>query len=286
MSLPRATARRSGATVVLESPPPSPDALEQRRFERDRAQALTVIAIIAAPIAAFGITDALLAKSALLLAIMWSVRAATLAGIFMLWRALRRTATRARFERLLFGAQLLGVALAVAVHIGRGPNTLIMTRFELLSVVIYYLMIPGRSRVQAVPAVALSVSSLAFVVFWHVGVSGPEMVSHVVCFVLANVLGLLVGRHRQDTASEEDEAWRALAVAHERLRNTVDELRTLRSVVPICPHCHKVRDSSHAWQQLEAYVSARNGVEFSPILCPSCLVGEFGAVLDRAPATR
>lgn len=284
MTLPHATARRSGASAVLESPPPSPDALAQRRFERDRAQALTVVAILTAPIAAFGIIDALVAKSPLRLAILWSVRGATLAAIFMLWRALRRAPNRARFERLLFAAQLIGVALAVGAHIGRGPGTLIMSRFELLSVVIYYLMIPGRSRVQAVPAMTLSAASLLMLLVWHVDVDAPEMVSQLVCFLLANVLGFLVGRHRQETAAAEDEAWRALTVAHERLRRTVDELRALRSVVPICPQCHKVRDSSHAWQQLEAYVSARDGVEFSPILCPSCLVGEFGAILDNRSA--
>ncbi|MHB8838624.1 MAG: hypothetical protein ACYC7F_06685 [Gemmatimonadaceae bacterium] len=285
MTLPRPSARRSGATAVLESPPPSPDALEQRRFERDRAQALTVVAVLAAPIAAFGIIDALLAKSVLYLAILWSVRGATLVGVAVLWHALRRAASRAQFERLLFFAQLIGVALAVGAHLGRGPNTLIMTRFELLSVVIYYLMIPGRSRVQAVPAVTLSVASSALLLFWHTGVSMAELVSHIICFALANVLGLLVARHRQETAAEEEEAWRALTVAHERLRRTVDELRTLRGVVPICPHCHTVRDTSHAWQQLEAYVAARGDVEFSPILCPSCLVGEFGAVLgDKSAA--
>ena len=68
--------------------------------------------------------------------------------------------------------------------------------------------------------------------------------------------------------------------ARDHLQETVAELRALRAIVPICPHCHKVRDARNAWQQLEAYVASRGDVEFSSILCPSCLVGEFGAVLD------
>ncbi|MHB1311202.1 MAG: hypothetical protein ACYC3L_04220 [Gemmatimonadaceae bacterium] len=261
----------------------TPEALERHRFERDRAQALAVVAVITLPIAAFGIIDAMVAGSGLRLAIYLVVRGATLLALAALWFWLRQAPTRARFERLLFNAQLLGVVLAILSHLGRGRETLLMTRFELLSVVIYYLMIPGRTRVQAVPAIALSVASLTLVLFWHTGVSGPELVSHIVCFALANALGMLVAQHRQATAAEEASAWRALALAHERLQQTVAELRALRGVVPVCPHCHKVRGARNAWQQLEAYVAARGDVEFSPILCPSCLESEFGAVLgDQA----
>jgi hypothetical protein len=262
------------------APAMTPEALEYHRFERDRAQALTVVAVIALPIAAFGIIDFMVAKSGLRLAILWSVRGATLLALGALWLALRDAATRRRFERLLFNAQLIGVALAIASHVGRGAGTLFITRFELVSVVVYYLMIPGRTRMQAVPAITLSVASTAMVLFWHTGVSGPELVSHIVCFSLANALGLLVAHHRHVTAAAEENAWRALVRARDRLQQTVAELRALRGVVPICPQCHKVRDARNAWQQLEAYVAARGDVEFSSILCPSCLVGEFGAVLD------
>lgn len=262
------------------APAMSPEALEWHRFDRDRAQALTVVAVLALPIAAFGIIDFMVAKSGVRLAILWSVRGATLLALGALWYALRDAPTRQRFERLLFGAQLAGVALAIASHLGRGPDSLFITRFELVSVVVYYLMIPGRTRMQAVPAVTLSVASVAMLLFWHTGVSGPELVTHVVCFALANALGLLVAQHKQDTAAAEEAAWRALVRARDHLQQTVAELRALRGVVPICPQCHKVRDARNAWQQLEAYVAARGDVEFSSILCPSCLVGEFGAVLS------
>ncbi|MDP1890007.1 MAG: hypothetical protein Q8K55_03870 [Gemmatimonadaceae bacterium] len=262
------------------APDMAPEALEFHRFERDRAQALTVVAVIALPIAAFGIIDFMVAKSGVRLAILWSVRGATLLALGALWRALRNAPTRQRFERLLFGAQLAGVALAIASHLGRGADSLFITRFELVSVVVYYLMIPGRTRMQAVPAVSLSVASVAMLLFWHTNVSGPEMVSHLVCFGLANALGLLVGQHKQATAAAEEAAWRALVRARDHLQQTVAELRALRGVVPICPQCHKVRDARNAWQQLEAYVASRGDVEFSSILCPSCLVGEFGAVLE------
>lgn len=280
------TASAAAPTPGNELPFPSvpamtPETLERHRFERDRAQALTVVAVLALPIAAFGIIDFMVAKSGVRLAILWSVRGATLLALGALWYALRDAPTRQRFERTLFTAQLIGVALAIASHVGRGPHALFITHFELLSVVVYYLMVPGRTRMQAVPAVTLSVVSVGMVLLWHTGVSGPELVSHVVCFGLANALGLLVARHRQATAAAEEAAWRALVRARDHLQQTVAELWALRGVIPICPHCHKARNAHNAWQQLEAYVAARGGVEFSSILCPSCLVGEFGAVLSN-----
>ncbi|MEK7754128.1 MAG: hypothetical protein AAB654_19545, partial [Acidobacteriota bacterium] len=70
---------------LMELPAMTPEALEWHRFERDRAQALTVVAIIALPIAAFGIIDYMMARSGVRLAILWSVRGAALIALGALW---------------------------------------------------------------------------------------------------------------------------------------------------------------------------------------------------------
>lgn len=287
MTVPRRTpARGTPLTTALTDSSPSPDALEQRRFERDREQARQVLAALAFPLAAFGITDALVAAdNSLLLAVMWSVRALVLVALAFVWYLIGRTVTRGAFERLLFAAQLAGVVISIGTHFGRGADTLVVTRFELLCVVGYYVAMPMRTLFQVVPALTLTFASLGLVAFWHSGVTGPEFISHVVCFALANVLGVLLTTRRKAVEAEEDRAWRALVRARDHLQQTLAELRSLRGIVPICPQCHKVRGAKDAWLQLEAYVASRGDVEFSPILCPSCLVGKFGAVLDHKPVS-
>ena len=282
MTTPRPTPTRGiERTTALADPSPSPDALERRRFERDIEQARQVLAALALPLAAFGINDAIIAGGNLrLLAVMWSVRVLMLVALAAVWYQIGRTTTRVAFERLLFAAQIAGVAIAIGTHFGRGPDSLVVTRFELLCVVGYYVAMPMRTLFQVVPALTMSIASLGLVAFWHTGVTGPEFVSHVVCFALANVLGVLLTTRRKAVEAEEELAWRALVRARDHLQQTVTELRSLRGIVPICPQCHKVRGAKDAWQQLEAYVASRGDVEFSPILCPSCLVGEFGAVLE------
>ena len=62
MTAPRSTpSRGSPLSTALSDPSPSTAALEQRRFERDVEQARQVLAALALPLAAFGITDALVA---------------------------------------------------------------------------------------------------------------------------------------------------------------------------------------------------------------------------------
>ena len=51
----------------------------------------------------------------------------------------------------------------------------------------------------------------------------------------------------------------------------MEEIRTLRGIIPICASCKKVRDDEGAWQQIEAYITSHTESEFSHGICPECL---------------
>jgi hypothetical protein len=55
------------------------------------------------------------------------------------------------------------------------------------------------------------------------------------------------------------------------LEKALSEVKTLRSILPICSHCRKVRDDKGVWSRLEAYVSDRTDTRFSHGMCPDCL---------------
>ena len=60
---------------------------------------------------------------------------------------------------------------------------------------------------------------------------------------------------------------------HERV--LASEVETLRSLLPICTYCSKIRDGKgDEWETLDTYVSKRQG-EFSPGLCPDCAQQHF-----------
>ena len=55
------------------------------------------------------------------------------------------------------------------------------------------------------------------------------------------------------------------------LERALSEVKTLRSLLPMCCHCRKVRDDEGLWSRLEAYVSAHTDTRFTHSLCPDCL---------------
>lgn len=250
---------------------------------RDRQQAVLVLVAISVPLAAFAINDWFAAGGwGPRLAQMWAVRATMLAVLAWIIRVLARCPSRERFERVLFWALNAGALVSIAMHLSRPRDSLVVTRFELLCIVGYYVALPLRTRLRLVPALILTGASTALVIWWHVNVPVMELVSHFICFSLANALGWLISVRGERTDEKEETAWKALVATNKALRSTLTELRALRGIVPICPSCRKVRGSRDAWQQLEAFVAERGDVTFSPILCPSCLEHEFGAVLPDA----
>ena len=56
-----------------------------------------------------------------------------------------------------------------------------------------------------------------------------------------------------------------------RLQKAVDEIKTLRGIIPICSYCKNIRDDAGAWKQMEIYIRDNSNAEFSHGICPDCL---------------
>jgi hypothetical protein len=63
----------------------------------------------------------------------------------------------------------------------------------------------------------------------------------------------------------------ALAERIKELEYALAEIRTLQGLLPICMHCHKIREGKDGWTQLEEYVSQHSEAKFSHGICPECL---------------
>ncbi len=64
--------------------------------------------------------------------------------------------------------------------------------------------------------------------------------------------------------------YRPMSAEVAELANEIAQLKTLEGVVPICMHCHKMRDDQDVWQELEIYLQSHTQAEFSHSLCPEC----------------
>ena len=70
----------------------------------------------------------------------------------------------------------------------------------------------------------------------------------------------------------------ALEEERRQLQQALDEVRTLRGIVPICSYCKKIRDDEGYWNQVEQYVSKHTEAQFSHGICPACLEREMKTI--------
>src|SRR6056297_703144 len=56
-----------------------------------------------------------------------------------------------------------------------------------------------------------------------------------------------------------------------KLRQALDEVKTLKGLLPICAKCKKVRDDEGYWQSVEKYISQKTEAKFTHSICPDCL---------------
>ncbi len=56
----------------------------------------------------------------------------------------------------------------------------------------------------------------------------------------------------------------------EQLQETIDEIKTLSGLLPICASCKKIRDDKGYWNKIELYLMDHTEAEFSHSICPDC----------------
>ncbi len=56
-----------------------------------------------------------------------------------------------------------------------------------------------------------------------------------------------------------------------QLKSALQEVRTLKGLLPICANCKKVRDDEGYWQTVEKYISTKTDARFTHSICPDCL---------------
>jgi len=55
-----------------------------------------------------------------------------------------------------------------------------------------------------------------------------------------------------------------------KLKKSLETIKALQGLIPICAHCKKIRNDKGYWQQLEVYIQDHSEAEFTHGLCPEC----------------
>jgi PAS domain S-box-containing protein len=74
---------------------------------------------------------------------------------------------------------------------------------------------------------------------------------------------------RDITESKRAEDERELLLR--QLQAAAAEVKSLRSILPMCSYCRKIRDDENNWQTVECYINDHTTTKFSHGICPSCM---------------
>jgi DNA-binding response OmpR family regulator len=64
---------------------------------------------------------------------------------------------------------------------------------------------------------------------------------------------------------------RALEKRVQDLQTALDDVKKLKSLLPICMYCKSVRDDQDYWRQIDEYIHTETGTDFSHGICPHCM---------------
>lgn len=154
---------------------------------------------------------------------------------------------------------LLFIALA-RITLGKkvGLMTLILSLATLA--LIAYLTITG-VIVPSIEEEAYYLESAS----WFNAVISFLLLMAMVTIILSSVSNILLAKSLE------------LQLANEKLVLAIDEIRTLRGIIPVCTECKKVRDDSGYWQYLESYIGTQKNIQFTHGLCDKCLEEQYSS---------
>jgi hypothetical protein len=70
--------------------------------------------------------------------------------------------------------------------------------------------------------------------------------------------------------SSRNQYYNLLLAEKVALEAALQQVKTLRGLLPICASCKKIRDDAGYWHGVESYISQHVAVEFSHSICPEC----------------
>ena len=79
---------------------------------------------------------------------------------------------------------------------------------------------------------------------------------------------------------------RELERVNKELKNALNEIKQLHGMLPICSHCHKIRDDEGYWHRVEEYIEQHADVSFTHSLCPDCLVELYPEYAEKVKKRR
>ncbi len=71
----------------------------------------------------------------------------------------------------------------------------------------------------------------------------------------------------------------ALSDRVNELQEALNHVQVLQGILPICMHCHKIRDDKETWLRIENYLVEHADVQFSHGICSDCMDEHYSELM-------
>jgi hypothetical protein len=259
-----------GLWFVFDSPEAENQYWLQRR-ERDLARAKMFVAVVMVAVMIFSVSDYLFfGMSAtwgwLTLARMIGV----ITSVFTLI-ALGRAVTRHQLQWSMLLWSLIMIIVGAYIVSTRPIHYIGHILPAAVFVLVGYFMVPSAWVFQLIPGALVTVAYTFL--FWQTASPGQEIgvVAVATTFVAVNLLGWFWSVQLEHWKRSSFLTLQRETALRTNLEQALAEIKTLRSIVPICSHCKLVRTHDGHWHEVEVYVRQHTHVDFSHGFCPDCM---------------
>ena len=77
---------------------------------------------------------------------------------------------------------------------------------------------------------------------------------------------------------EIEDKEKLLACEKQKLEESLQRIKKLEGLIPICSICKKIRTSTGYWQQVEQYIAEHSDAQFSHSYCQDCFEREISKI--------
>lgn len=86
--------------------------------------------------------------------------------------------------------------------------------------------------------------------------------------LIARVRSSIKLKHETDNRKARE---KELEELNKTLSQHIEDIKTLRGLIPICSSCKKIRDEKGFWESVEVYVTQHSEAEFTHSICDDCM---------------
>lgn len=172
-------------------------------------------------------------------------------------------------ELTVFAIFLMITMTSTLAHLFNPDPKNITYAIELVVIISFYLIFPISLKLRLLGAVIYSASlstslSKGAIPDWF-------LIQIILLIITCNIIGFMIARYNNATARRLYLRIENTRIMRTELELTLNDIKIVKGIIPICASCKKIRDDSGFWDQLQSYFKRISNVDFINSTCPKCL---------------